>query len=345
MSLRFDTGTGAASQPLRLVTLTALAPAAWGSTYLVTTETLPPDRPLLAATLRALPIGLLLVAAFRRLPSGFWWWRVAVLGALNVGLFQALLFLAAYRLPGGVAATVGAIQPLVVAVLAQPLLGERLTSTRLAAGVGGIAGVALLVLQSRAGLDPLGVAAALGGTLMMAGGVVLTKRWNRPASLPVFTAWQLAAGGLLLLPIALLVEGPPPALSARNATGFLYLGVIGTAIAYVLWFRGIERLGAPAASFLVLLSPVVATILGIAVLGEQLAPLQAVGALLILTSVAAGQSGNRARALIDLTRRRAPHRSGGVGLQVGERRAMRFPARRAALHGSTPTVGSRAGAR
>jgi probable blue pigment (indigoidine) exporter len=273
-----------------LLALTALAPAAWGSTYVVATETLPADRPLLAATLRSLPVGLLLVAALRRLPSGVWWYRVTVLGAVNIGLFFALLFVAAYRLPGGVAATTGAIGPLVVAGLARPVLGERLSGVKLAAGAGGVAGVALLVLRSQAARDPLGVAAALGGTMLMASGVVLTKRWGRPAPLHVFTAWQLAAGGLLLLPVALLVEGPPPALSAGNAAGFAYLGIAGTAIAYALWFNGIERLGASAASFLVLLSPVVATLLGIAVLGQTLTPLQALGGLLVLASVAAGQS-------------------------------------------------------
>ena len=94
----------------------------WGTTYLVTTELLPPHRPLLAALLRALPAGLLLVAITRTLPRGSWWWRSLVLGTLNIGAFNALLFVGAYRLPGGVAATVGAIQPLLVALLSTGLL-------------------------------------------------------------------------------------------------------------------------------------------------------------------------------------------------------------------------------
>lgn len=80
--------------------LTALAPAVWGSTYLITTEFLPPDRPLLASTLRALPAGLLLLLMTRTLPRGIWWWRAVVLGVLNIGAFFYLLFLAAYHLPG-----------------------------------------------------------------------------------------------------------------------------------------------------------------------------------------------------------------------------------------------------
>lgn len=94
--------------------LTALAPISWGTTYVVTTEFLPPDRPLLVAAMRSLPIGILLTIGMRKLPQGDWWWRIIVLGSLNIGLFQALLFVAAYRLPGGVAATAGSIQPLIV---------------------------------------------------------------------------------------------------------------------------------------------------------------------------------------------------------------------------------------
>lgn len=97
--------------------LTVLAPVVWGSTYLVTTQLLPPERPLLAAAIRALPGGLILIAAGRTLPSGSWWWRALVLGALNIGVFFYLLFVAAYHLPGGVAALVGSIQPIFVLLL------------------------------------------------------------------------------------------------------------------------------------------------------------------------------------------------------------------------------------
>ena len=96
------------------VLLTALAPAIWGTTFVVATEFLPPNHPLLVAALRSLPIGILLTAWLRQLPEGIWWWRILLLGSLNIGIFQALLFLAAYRLPGGVAATAGSIQPLLV---------------------------------------------------------------------------------------------------------------------------------------------------------------------------------------------------------------------------------------
>ncbi|MFI5527506.1 EamA family transporter [Kitasatospora sp. NPDC051853] len=266
--------------------LTALAPAVWGSTYLVTTELLPPGRPLLAAVLRALPAGLLLVAVTRQLPKGSWWWKAMVLGTLNIGLFLALLFVSAYRLPGGVAATVGSVQPLLVAGLSAALLGQRLTLRTLFSAVVGIAGVALLVLRADARLDAVGVAAALGGAAVMATGVVLSKRWTSPAPLLATTGWQLVAGGLLLVPVTLLVEGPPPSsLTTGNLLGYAYLGLIGAAVAYVLWFRGIKVLSPNEVTFLGLLSPLVAALLGWIVLGQGLTPAQLLGAALALGAV------------------------------------------------------------
>ncbi|MER5264150.1 EamA family transporter [Actinosynnema sp. NPDC002837] len=269
--------------------MTALAPAVWGTTYYVTTEYLPPDRPLLAGLLRALPAGLLLVAVTRQLPKGDWWWRSLVLGTLNIGVFLPLLFLAAYRLPGGVAATVGAVQPLVVAGLAVVLLGQRMTARVALAGVAGVVGVALLVLRADARLDWVGVAAALGGAVVMAAGVVLSKRWTTPAPLLAVTGWQLVAGGVVLLPVTLLVEGPPPALTAANVGGFVYLGVIGGALSYALWFRGIRVLAATQVTFLGLLSPVVATAVGWLVLSQDLTALQVVGAVVVLGALVTAQ--------------------------------------------------------
>src|SRR5262245_24369296 len=110
---------------MRNLVLTAMAPMLWGTSYIITTELLPEIRPLLVATMRALPIGLLLVMSYRVLPKGVWWWRSLVLGALNIGLFFALLLVATYRLSGGVTATMGAIQPLLVLLFSWPLFGQR----------------------------------------------------------------------------------------------------------------------------------------------------------------------------------------------------------------------------
>jgi len=271
---------------------TAITPAVWGTTYIVATEFLPDGQPMLAACVRALPVGLAFVLWSRRLPTGSWWWRAALLGMLNIGAFFALLFVAAFRLPGGVAATAGAIQPLVAAGIAAVILGEVFTRRTAIAGTAGVAGVAMLVLGPDAALDPVGVAAAVGGTLSMAMGVVLTKHWGRPVDLVTFTGWQLSAGGLMLFPVVLIVEGLPTSVTASNVAGFAWLAVVGTGMAYANWFAGIQRLPVNIISFLGLLSPLVATLAGWAVLDQTLSMVQLVGAALVLTAVIAPQMGS-----------------------------------------------------
>ncbi len=269
--------------------ITALAPISWGTTYVVATEFLPPGHPLLVASMRSLPIGLLLVIGLRKLPKGIWWWRMLVLGTLNIGVFQALLFVAAYRLPGGVAATAGAIQPLLVSFFAWAILSTPPSKISVVAAIAGFIGVGLLVLDPSAQLDSIGIMAAIAGAAAMGLGTVLVKRWHPPVPLAVFTAWQLSIGGLILLPIALIVEGPFTEITRTNLWGFIYLGLIGTALAYALWFRGIDKLSPTAASYLGLLSPVVATLIGYAFLQETLTITQLAGVAIVLASVLVGQ--------------------------------------------------------
>jgi probable blue pigment (indigoidine) exporter len=274
----------------KTLAVTGLAPTIWGTTYLVTSEWLPPGRPLLAAVARALPAGLVLVALTRRLPQGAWWWRAVVLGALNIGAFFALLFVAAYRLPGGVAATIIAVQPLLVVALSGRVFGERAAPRVVVAGAAGVVGVGLLVLRGDTTLDATGAAAAFGAAAVMATGVVLAKRWPSPAPLLATTGWQLVAGGLVAAPVALAVEGPPPpTLTGRNLAGYAYLAIVGAALAYPLWFRGIRALSPTNVTFLALLSPVVATALGWIALGQSLTPLEGLGVLITLGSVTVGQ--------------------------------------------------------
>ncbi len=254
----------------------------------MTTELLPPGRPLLAGALRALPIGLLIVAAYRRLPRGAWWWRVNVLGQLNIGVFFALLFVAAYRLPGGIAAVIIAMQPLFVALLAWALSGRRPSWITVCAALSGIGGVSLIVLRPEAALDAWGVAAAFGAARCMAAGTVYASRWPSPVPLLLSTGWQLVAGGLLLGVLALAIEGLPATLTPRNVGGFLYLAVAATGLAYLLWFHGIRTLGV-SVSFLVLLSPTTALLLGYFVRDERLGLAQLVGVAIVVASVAAGQ--------------------------------------------------------
>lgn len=271
------------------VASTAFAPAVWGTTYVVTTLFLPDDHALWSGLLRALPAGLLLLAIGRSLPRGHWWWKALVLGVLNIGAFFPLLFVAAYLLPGGIAAVFAAANPLVIAALALPLLRERPTRWRLFWGVLAVVGVAMMVLAPGVELSLIGVLAGIAAPLSMAVGTVLSKRWGRPVGPVSYAGWQLTAGGLVIVPLALVFEGAPPALDGAALAGYAWLGIIGAALAYVLWFRGVGTMPAGAVAFLPLISPLVATILGWLVLGETLTPVQGIGFALALLAVACAQ--------------------------------------------------------
>ena len=196
---------------VRLLAATAIAPSLWGTTYVVTTELLPEGRPLLAAALRALPAGLAVLAITRTLPTGSWWWRSAVLGLLNFAAFFSFLFTAAYRLPGGVAATIGAVQPLIVMALAARVLDERAGPARYTAALVGVTGVALLVLDGGARLDAVGVAAALCGAASMAIGGSLVAPGTLGRRQALAHAGRRAApvvmGAMAMFGIAGLIEG------------------------------------------------------------------------------------------------------------------------------------------
>jgi probable blue pigment (indigoidine) exporter len=267
------------------VLMTAIAPAIWGSTYFVTTSFLPQGYPLTVAMLRALPAGLLLLLIVRKLPTGVWWGRAFILGALNFSFFWAMLFVSAYRLPGGVAATVGAVQPLIVIALSRLFLGKPIRFLAVIAGLVGISGVGLLVLTPNAALDPVGVAAGLAGAVSMAFGTVLTRHWQPPVSSLTFTSWQLTAGGILLVPVALFLEPALPVPTVASILGIAYLGLVGAAFTYLLWFRGLSRIEPSAAASLGFLSPVVATLLGWLALGQSLTPAQLSGFAMVLASV------------------------------------------------------------
>ncbi|BBG58934.1 ABC transporter permease [Providencia rustigianii] len=264
---------------------------------MITTEMLPAGMPLTLAVLRALPAGLLLLLFLRQLPQGIWWLRVIILGVLNFSLFWWLLFISAYRLPGGVAATVGAVQPLIVLFLSRWLLNSQLSRISIMAAFTGIFGVAILLLTPSARLDLTGVIAGLFGALSMAAGTVLSRRWQPPVSALTFTSWQLTAGGLVLLPFALFFEPALPSLSMLNLVGLSYLTLIGGALTYALWFRGLAILGPSSVASLGFLSPMSAVILGWMWLEQQLTPLQFIGMLVILLSVWVSQRTERKLAL------------------------------------------------
>lgn len=279
------------------IALTALAPIIWGSSYIITTQFLPNLDPVTISLLRALPAGLLLLCLVRQLPQGHWIGKMFVLGALNFSVFWSLLFFAAYRLPGGVAAVMGALQPFIVIFAARGILNTAIKPISIIAIAAGAFGVALIVLTPDAKLDGLGILAGIAGSASMAFGTVLSRKWQPPVSALTYTSWQLSAGGILLIPFAFFAPSPWSEISVTNILGLGYLGLIGAGLTYVIWLRGIKLLQPTAVSILGLFSPLSAAILGWLVLSQTLNAMQLFGMLIVFTSVIIGQYALRPRVL------------------------------------------------
>ncbi|MEV5970364.1 EamA family transporter [Streptomyces sp. NPDC051921] len=274
---------------MRWVVLTAVAPVAWGTNYFVTHEFLPADRPLYGAALRALPAGLALLCLRRQRPRGPWWWRSAVLGLLNMSVFFVLVYAASQLLPTSVASTVMAVAPLTMMLVAWPLVSERPRTGHVACAAIGLAGVCLMLLTGTEAVSVPGILAAAAAMLVSSFGHILAKRWSAGTDVIASTAWQLTAGGLILLPFAAAVEGPPPALSGPTLLAFGYVTLIATALAFVAWFTGLRHLPAGTVGLIGLLNPVTGVLLGTAAAGETLSVQQTCGLVLVLAGVLLGR--------------------------------------------------------
>ena len=271
---------------------TVLAPIAWGTTYITVTELLPAGRPLFVAALRVLPAGLVLLLVARLgtrwRPHAGEWRRLAGLSLANFGVFFPLLVVAVYRLPGGVAASIGGVQPFLVAAGAWIVAGVRPRPVDLVVGLAAAIGVAFVVIRPGAGIDPVGVAAALGANVAFSLGVVYTRHLPPPDHPVAAAGWQLVISGVVLVPLALLVEGMPDAPTVRHVAGFGYLSLIGTAAAFVLWFNGVRRLPPAAPPLLGLAAPVTGAVVGWVVLAESLSSRQLFGFALTIGAIAYG---------------------------------------------------------
>lgn len=274
---------------IRDILLTALAPMIWGSTYIVASELLPADRPFTAALIRVLPAGLVLLLWARQFPRKQDFWRLTVLAILNISAFQALLFVAAYRLPGGLAAVLGAVQPLILMGLIWAVDSKAPNKMALIAASMGVVGMAVLLLSPETVFEPIGMLAALLGATSMAAGVWLTQRWKIQMSVQALTGWQLLLGGLMLFPIAYVFDPALPELNSQQIMGYVYLCLIGALLAYVLWFRGVARLPAVAVASLGLLSPLTAILLGWLFLSQSITGIALLGLVVVLISVFAVQ--------------------------------------------------------
>lgn len=215
-----------------------------------------------------------------------------VVGAAMSGAPMVLIPMAEQHITSILASLLNATTPLWTAFFVALLIPhERTTRAQLIGLLVGAAGIAVLVGAwdvhefSLAGTVLMLVATAFYGV----GGVMSRMMLARVSAGPeALSMVQVGLSVLLVAPFAFLSGSPEPgafALGSAALWGIVALGVLGTSFAYVLFWRVVKMAGATTAASVTYLAPVVATILGIAVLGERLHWYEPVGAVIVLTGV------------------------------------------------------------
>ena len=203
-----------------------------------------------------------------------------------VAVYQ-LSFFAAIRLTGVAVGTVVAIGtgPAAAGVLGRLVNGERLTARWAQATALAALGVLLLAGDGGAAVDPAGVALAVTSGVGYATYTVISKRMLDAGEAPEgVMAAGFGGAGLLLLP-ALLVAGPGFLATPGGLAMAVYLAAVPTALAYVLFSRGLRHLSSGETATIVLAEPLTAALLGVIALGEQPSVVAGVGAVLVLAGL------------------------------------------------------------
>ena len=261
-----------------------MTPAIWGTTYAVTALLLPDGAPGWMTVYRLLPAGLLLLLVSPKWLPNIWMPRVLLLGASALGLMFSV-FVAAYRLPGGMAGTLIATLPLQTIILMWIIRRVRPSPAQILAALGGITGVAFLVLNA-IHIDLIGILASFSACFFIFLAALKSKDWGLPEQgICAYVGWQLTFGGLLALPVVFAIEGNPPAVNIDMAIAFVWIGLIGAGWASVNWLQGILALPITALSFLSLVNPISAILCGQLLVGEQFGLRQWSGIALILGSI------------------------------------------------------------
>jgi len=263
----------------------------WGSTYLgieLAGETIPP---LFAAGTRFVAAALLMLAftAWRR---GGHVLRVAprelascvLIGALLPGA-NAMLFIAERHVPTGLSSLIIGSVPLWV-VLLRTLTGDRPPLASLAGVLVGFGGLVLLVRPS--GGAPLwSLLLVVCSAVTWATGSFISRRLPMPRDTFAATAYEMLAGGAILLPIGLATTHPHFSdFSARSGFGWLYLVSFGSIIGYTAYVWLLDNVPIGKVATYAYVNPVVAIALGVIVLHESLTWTIGLGAVLVLACVA-----------------------------------------------------------
>ena len=278
----------------------------WGLCFVLIQASLPSPAPLLLAGLRALIGGGVLVVglALRHWRPGARRsgaepvrrasWRAALpsksllvlLALANATVAFGAMYLAASRAEAAVASILAGGQPLILAAAGWAIFGER-TSARAVAGLAiAMAGVVLVATTSSGTTSPDGVALSLLATAAPAAGTVLMRRFGPGVDLLATTSVQFLLGGTILLGASALLE-PWSALSWSPGMlfGLLVLGVLGTGVAYVVWFSLLGRASLVHLGTTLFLVPVVGVVAGI-VAGDRPAPVELAGIVAVLVGMA-----------------------------------------------------------
>ncbi len=220
--------------------------------------------------------------------DGSVWAAFFGMGLLNNVLPFVLIAWGQHHIASGLAAILNATTPLFTVLVAHVLTAdERLTPGKAAGVVVGFAGAAVMIGADALRGTETGVLAelaCLGGALSYAFAGIFGRRFRRMGVSPVATAaGQLCASTLVLLPMALIVDHPWTLAVPHLATwgAVLGIGLLSTALAYVLYFRILAAAGATNLLLVTFLIPVSAILLGVLVLGETLLPRQMIGMALI----------------------------------------------------------------
>ena len=264
----------------RLVALAAI----WGASFLFTRVTAPAIGPVATADLRMLIGGIALALYFRLIGFDPQWRRwirqYAIVGMLSSGFPFLLYSFAALELSAGLLSVLNATSPMWGALLSALFLGERLSGRRCAGLALGIAGVALLS-RPESGAGVLAIAAALAASFLYGLTGVYLKRWAGDIPARGMAVGTQVMAGLLVLPF-LAITPTPAAPTPLIVANVIALGLVCSAIAYLLYFRLIADIGPTGALTVTYLIPIFGVLWGAIFLGETLSPGMLAGAALVL---------------------------------------------------------------
>jgi drug/metabolite transporter (DMT)-like permease len=268
----------------RLVALAAI----WGASFIFIRVLAPALGPILTATTRVLIGGGALIAYCRAADIDAelrrYWRQYLVIGVVNSSLPFVLFAYAALIIPASYSVILNSTTPLFTAVLAVPLLGERLTFAKIAGLFAGAAGVAFV---SRAGpiaadLDlGMAVAACLGATTCYAVSSIYMKRHAAGAKPIAIAGWSQILAGIVLLPLVPFAPAPGP-ITPLIAANVLGLALICSSIAYVLYYRLIADVGPTRALTVAFLMPAFGMVWGALFLDETITWPMIAGCVLII---------------------------------------------------------------